>query len=149
MSESTSTQARRRVVAPPASGPRGGGSGGGQAGAASYGKAPLAAGEGRVGLVLCPRRGTPALDNIVSSGPALAKASDRRRGGIYRGGRWRGAAVKNATTGERRGLRNRRPAVVFLIEKCGLVGPVRCTGMGSRGTTGRPSGCISVNKFIK
>jgi hypothetical protein len=38
--ESTTAQARRRVVVPPVSGPHGGGNSGSQAGAASHGKAP-------------------------------------------------------------------------------------------------------------
>jgi hypothetical protein len=75
MPESTATRARRRVVAPTLSSPRGGGSSSGQAGAASHGEVPLTAGEGRGGLVLCPRRGAPALENVAASGPALEKAS--------------------------------------------------------------------------
>jgi hypothetical protein len=55
---------------------------------------------GRGGLVLCPRRGAPALENVAASDHALEKASGERHDGIYRDNRWLGAAVKNATTGE-------------------------------------------------
>ena len=82
--------------------------------AASHGEAPPAAGEGRGGLVLCPRRGAPKLENVAASAPMLEKVSGGRCGGIYYGDRWRGAAVKNATTGERGGgFGNRHPTVIF------------------------------------
>ena len=68
MPESAATQARL-VVAPPVSDSYSGGNGGGQAGAASCGEAPPTAGEGRSGLVSCPQRGAPALENARRAPP--------------------------------------------------------------------------------
>jgi hypothetical protein len=62
---------------------------------------PPATGEGHGGLVPGRRRGAPTLENVAASGLALEKVSGEQRGGIYRGGRGRGAAVKNVVTGER------------------------------------------------
>ena len=44
--------------------------------AASRGEAPSAVGEGCDGLVPCPRRGDPALENVAASGPTMEKASN-------------------------------------------------------------------------
>jgi hypothetical protein len=89
--------------------------------------------------VQCLQRGAPTLENVEASGPTLEKASGERRGGIYRGSRWHGAAVKNAIMGKRHGLEIQHPTIVFLIEKHGPIGPVRYTGLKSSPPDGRAS----------
>jgi hypothetical protein len=88
-----------------------------------------AAGEGHGGMVSCPRRGAPTLENVAVSGGQK----------LWNLLRWSMAWCGDEECRDRRARRIEESASnsCFLIEKHGLVELVRCTGLESHRPDGR------------